>query len=214
MATQMDEGAVRSLEAEILALARARAEAVACAAEAEASRVLAEARAGAERARQERVDAARAQAERARALALASVPVEAVRLRAERLSALLEAVRQEAARRLEEEYERAGRGRVAVALAADALKRMEGRAFVLTLPPEDRRAAGRTFAEEVALLVGRGPVQIAVEEDPAAAAGVRVRDAEGRQLWDNRLSARLERLWPALRGPLLREAGLVEEGRP
>jgi len=210
MATQLDERAVEALKAEILAQARARAASIAAASEAEAGRLLAEARTGAEAARAARLETARAQAARARELALASVPVEAVRLRAERLAALLQTVQEDAARRLDEECERAGRGRVAIALAADAIGRMEGRAFVLTISSEDLRSAGKAFVEEVALRVGRGPIKLAVEEDPEALAGVRVRDAEGRQLWDNRLAARLERLWPGLRGRLLAEAGLAE----
>jgi vacuolar-type H+-ATPase subunit E/Vma4 len=42
--------------------------------------------------------------------------------------------------------------------------------------------------------------------------GVIVHDAAGRQVWDNRLAPRLERLWPELRRQLAAQTGLLSPG--
>ena len=48
--------------------------------------------------------------------------------------------------------------------------------------------------------VSRSSPRLEVQEDPSIeGGGVIVQDAGGRQVWDDRLSARLSRLWPDLR---------------
>ncbi len=47
-------------------------------------------------------------------------------------------------------------------------------------------------------------------EPAKIAAGVVVRDADGRQLWDDDLLARLDRLWPAARREVAVRCGLIQ----
>ncbi len=194
------EGLVR----EIREKARRESEGIVEAAEAEAVKLLASAAAAATRARRETMAAALEEAERRREMLLASVPGEAARLRADKREALLEAVKAEALRLLPAGADKAGRGGVLAALAAQALEKMEGNKFIITLSPSDRAAAAGLGAE-LERRAGRGPLELTVEEDPGLNGGVVVRDAEGRLRWDNSFRGRLERFWPELRGLLLGE---------
>ena len=84
-------------------------------------------------------------AERKRTLMFATVPVEIGRMRAARveqeLLALREQVRDKLSAREGFDY-----GETLVTLAAEAIARMEGDAFVLELSEEDRKAFGATLA--------------------------------------------------------------------
>ncbi len=206
-----EQAGLTTIQAEILAQARTRAEALRAAAQAEAARLLAQAQAEAARDRDSRLAAARAEAARIREVALASLPLEVERMRADRRAALLEEIRAQAAGALESECDRAGRQSVLACLAAEALARMEGRVFVLVVSPRDRQDAGPALLAEIVRRAGRGPLDLTLEQG-SEEGGVLVRDAEGRQRWDNRLGFRLERLWPRLRGRVLVEAGLAEDG--
>jgi len=119
-------------------------------------------------------------------------------MRAQRIEEALEAIRDEARARLRERG--ADYRACLVRLAAEAVSNMAGEQFVLALGDEDLKAAGDGLADDVRKALGRQGLQIAVA--PAVAdieTGVIVRDADGWQVVDNRLAARLERLWPALR---------------
>ena len=187
------------LREEILADARRQAERTVRRAERDAEDALAQARKEADADRDSRLDAARREAERRRNLVLAAIPVEEARMRAQRIEEVLEAIRDEARRRLAErggeEYRR-----TLVRLAAEAVSIMAGEQFVLELGAADLKAVGNGLADDVRKTVGRQGLQITVAPEPAdIETGVIVRDADGRQVVDNRLAARLERLWPALR---------------
>lgn len=190
------EGLVR----EIRELARRESAGIAAAAEEEARGILSAAEASAVKAGRELRAAALAGAEGRRQMLLASVPAEAGRLRSDRREALLDSIKVRAMLML-----RAGAGEPAVlaALAAEAAGRMEGKKFIVALAPADRAAAAG-LGGEIERLAGGGTV-ITLEEDPGLDGGVVVRDAEGRQRWDNSFKARLERFWPELRGRLLGE---------
>ena len=199
------------LREEILADARRQAERTVRRAERDAEDALAQARKEADADRDSRLDAARREAERRRNLVLAAIPVEEARMRAQRVEEVLEAIRDEARRRLAErggeEYRR-----TLVRLAAEAVSNMAGERFVLELGAADLKAVGNGLADDVRKAVGRQGLQIAVAPEPAdIETGVIVRDADGRQVVDNRLVARLERLWPALR--LAIGARLVPDGK-
>jgi vacuolar-type H+-ATPase subunit E/Vma4 len=85
-------------------------------------------------------------------------------------------------------------------LAAEAVSRMAGTNFALQLSEADRAALGDGLAEGVRRRVGREGIQVTVAAEAAKIdGGVIVRDAEGRQVWDNSLRARLDRFWPILR---------------
>ena len=187
------------LREEILADARRQAERAVRRAEREAEDALQKARKEAEADRASRLDAARREAERRRNLILAAVPVEEARMRARRTEEVLDAIRDEARRRLAErggeEYRR-----TLVRLAAEAVSNMAGERFVLELGAADLKAVGNGLADDVRKAVGREGLQIAVAPQPAdIEAGIIVRDDDGRQVVDNSLAARIERLWPALR---------------
>lgn len=198
------------LREEILADARRESEGILRRAQQEAETLLANAAAEADRARQERLDQARAEGARRKELILATVPVEAGRLRAARVEALLQSVAEEVRRRMLAregfDYRKA-----MVVLAAEAVSQMAGEAFVVKLSPADRAGYGTGLAEEIARRVGRSPLSITIaNETTITGGGLVVQDSEGRQVWDNRFAPRLQRLWPELRRQIAVQTALVE----
>ena len=184
---------------EILADAGRQAERIVTRTKRDAKEILDKAQAQAEAERAERLAAARDEADRRRRLALATVPVEVARMRARKVEAALQAVCDEARRRLAAREGFDYRETV-VALAADALGRLEGNAFVLELAGADAETLGPLLADAVRRRVGRDGLAVSIAAEAAdIAGGVIVRDAEGRQFWDNSLGGRLKRLWPMLR---------------
>ncbi len=205
-------GCTEALRGEILAEARRECEAIERRARDQAEALLAKAAREADTLHQERIARARAEAERRRESILATIPAEVGRMRAAHVEALLESIRAEVRRRLS-----AGQGfdsrRTATCLAAAAIGQMSGDAFLLNLQPADRTAFGSGLEGEVAALVGRSPLSLSVgEEAGMAEPGVMVEDVDGRQIWDNRLSARLERPWPQLRRQIATQASLLDVG--
>ena len=191
------EGLVR----EVLEMARRESAGIVAAAEAESGKIISEAEAAAGKVRREMAEAARAGAARRREMMLAALPGEEARLRLERQEALLDSIRTEAVKLIRAEAAGADKKNILAALAAGALGRMEGKKFTVAVPPGGGAAAG--LAAEIERLAGRGPLELSIEEEAGLAGGVRMRDGEGRQYWDNSFAARLERLWPGLRGRLL-----------
>ncbi len=197
------------LTEEILADARRQAERLRRRAERDAKHTVEEAEREAKADRSERIEKARAEADRRRRLTLASVSVEKGRLRAARIEEALDGVREAARERLlaREGYDYR---EMLARLAAEPVRHMEGQAFVLELAEADRDAFGPDLAAAVRRRAGRDGLQVTLADEPAPiAGGVIVRDAEGRQRWDNSLAARLERLWPALRRRVAEETGLI-----
>jgi V/A-type H+-transporting ATPase subunit E len=199
------------LRDQILADARHEAEAIVERARQAAQALLAKATAEADQALQARLDQARAEATRRKDLILASVPVETGRMRAARVEAVLESVRQEVLLRL---VARAGFDyrQALITLVAEAVNRMTGDAFVVKLSPKDRDLFADGLAEEIARRAARGPLRLTVLTDPAITEdGVIVAADQGRQLWDDRLPSRLARLWPELRRQIAARTGLVAD---
>ncbi|MCX5817701.1 MAG: V-type ATP synthase subunit E [Proteobacteria bacterium] len=204
----MDQNSTEVLREEILADARREGEEIVIRARRDAEVFLTGAVAEADRVRQERLDQARAEAARQSALILATVPVETGRLRAARIEALLESVYWEVHQRLlaREGFEYR---ETVIALASHAIIQMAGVDFVVKLSEEDHTILGDGLAGEIAHRVGR-PVSIVVLQEPGImGGGVVVEDAEARQVWDNRLAKRLERLWPELRRQIAVQASFV-----
>lgn len=199
---------------EILAEGRRRAEAVRGEARESGEATLAQSEREAQALRRQAEQGARAEASRRRERARAGVEIEIGRLRADRVEVLLTSLRERARRELLALGGPAART-VVCALAAEALQRMTGEGFVLSVAPG--AALGPDLAEEILRRAGGGARTLSVKEDPAVAEpGFLLRDAAGRQEWDGRLGARLDRLWPALRVPLARATGLLppEERAP
>lgn len=192
---------------EIIAAARRAADEALRAAQAQAAEILSKAAADAEREREEKLSQARSAAARRSDLILATVPVEVARMKAARiellLGAVLDDVRQQLAVR-----DRTNEREVAIALATEALKRMSGDEFVLKVSARPDDAA----LDEIKRRVGRAELRIRIEESAEVGAGVIVLDVEDRQIWDNRLVARLDRMWPEIRRQIALQTKLVLGG--
>jgi vacuolar-type H+-ATPase subunit E/Vma4 len=204
----MDQNSTEVLREEILAAARREGEEIVSRARQDAEVFLTSAVGEADRIRQERLDQARAEATRQSELILATVTVETGRLRAARVEALLESVYEEACQRLvaREGFEYL---ETVIGLASHAISQMAGDGFVVKLSEADQTILGDGLAEEIAHRVGR-LVGITISYEPGITeGGVIVEDTEARQVWDNRLVKRLERLWPELRRQVAVEATFV-----
>ena len=194
-------GDAKGLVREVLEMARRESEGIVTAAEAEAGKIISDAEAAAGKVRREMREAALAGAARRGEMMLAALPGEEGRLRLEGREVLLASIREEAVRMIQAEASGAGKKAILAALAAQAVSRMEGKKFTVSVAPGEGGAAG--LPVEIERLAGRGPLELTIGEEAGLAGGVRVRDDEGRQYWDNSYAARLERFWPGLRGQLL-----------
>ena len=205
-----DQNAPEVLCAEILAEARRECDEIIRLAQQESESLLAAAKAEAEKIHREKLDAARAEAARRSELMLATILVETGRLRSARVESILENIREEARRRLVArnfDYHE-----TVIALAAEAIRRMPGSDFVLKISAADHAAFGDKLAGEISQRAGRSPLNLNISADAAmVGGGVVVQSADGFQVWDNSLPARLDRLWPELRRQIALRNGLVGE---
>jgi vacuolar-type H+-ATPase subunit E/Vma4 len=196
------------LRDEILADAQRQATRLIRKAQREAQELLDKATAESQQERSDKLTAARATAERKHDLTLATVPVEIGRLRAARVERELLDLQQKVRERL---LARQGYayGETLAMLASEAIARMEGNEFVLGLTAEDLPVFGATLPEAVRSRLTRGEIKVSVASQPAQiAAGVVVQDPAGRQVWNNSLEVRLQRMWPLLRSKIAEHAGL------
>ncbi len=217
----LNPDSAQPLQEEILAEARREAGQILQQAREQAASVIAAARAEADAVRRQRIDEARAEAERRTELILATVTLEASRLRSTRTEEILQSVHGEIRRRLLAreglDYQEA-----LITLGAEALTRMfrdskaPSRAFQprakgwVKLSPADQASFGEGVVKEIARRAGVPSSSLTLSADPmVTGGGVIVRSADGRQIWDNRLLHRLERLWPELRRQIAVATGLV-----
>jgi vacuolar-type H+-ATPase subunit E/Vma4 len=205
------QGSSEKLRTEILAEAQRKSEEIIIQARQEAESVLARAIEEAGRLREEIINQATAEAERRSALTLATVPVEAGKLRAARVEDLLETIHEEASRRL---VSREGFDypRTMIVLVSQAIYQMAGDAFVVKLSDADRALVGEDFVDEVAKRAGR-PVKITFSREQDSPGGVIIEAEDARQVWDNRLLSRLERMWPELRRQIAAQVSPGSEKR-
>jgi vacuolar-type H+-ATPase subunit E/Vma4 len=202
------ENSTEKMREEILAGARREGEEIILCARQDAELSLTGAAAEADKLYRERLDQARVEAFRKSELILATVSVETARLRGARVEALLESVCEEARRRLQAR-EGFDYHETVITLAADAIKQMAGDTFVLRLSQTEQTILGDGLAAEITPRIGR-PLSINVlYREEIGGGGVVVEDAEVRQVWDNHLLKRLERLWPELRRRIAAEASFV-----
>lgn len=199
------------LREEILADGRRQAERLLRRARQEAQRLGEAAAAEAGRFREETLARARQRADQLVRMRLAKVPVEQKRLRAAHVEAQLDAIRREAEQLLEPSRLRLARAEL-LPLIARAAAGMAGERLVLRLSPADRETLGDAFIDDLRRLTGKPGLHIGWGEPlPDGASGPLLQDEEGRQEWDNRLTSRLSRAWPALRRTLAAATGLVGE---
>jgi vacuolar-type H+-ATPase subunit E/Vma4 len=207
MATDRDAAVI--LSKEILDEARREAGEIIRRARQEAEDILAAAEAEAGRVRGEQLGRARAEAARRTELIQATIPLETSRMRMQRIESLLESVHEQARQQLLARRGFTYRDAV-VALAAAAIKQMTGSAFSVKVPVADRAMLGDGLREEIARRAGQPGVRIDLSADPdAGGGGVIVEDADVRQVCDNGLLTRLERMWPSLRRQIAQRASFV-----
>jgi vacuolar-type H+-ATPase subunit E/Vma4 len=187
------------LRGEILADARRQAERLLRRARQEAEAIAKQAAQEAARNRDQMLEQAREAAARNTALQLARIPVARARMRAAHIERLLRDVREAAAEQIVPRRQRLSRDAL-LTLIADAVSAMEGETFLLQLSPADRPTLAESFLDDLRRRANKPGLEIHLGEPLADdASGPLLRDVEGRQIWDNRLSARLARLWPELR---------------
>lgn len=207
MATDRDAAGI--LSKEILDEARKEAEEIVTQARQQAENILTAAEAESNRVREEQLGRARAEAARRTELIQATVPLETGRMRVQRIESLLESVHVEARKRLLARSGFTYRDAL-VALAAKAIKQMTGAAFSVKVPMADQAMLGDGLREDIARHAGQPGLQIDLSADPdAGAGGVVVADADLRQVCDNGLLKRLERMWPDLRRQIAQKASFV-----
>ena len=83
--------------------------------------------------------------------------------------------------------------------------------YTVRLSAADREVLGVDWRDEIRRRTGRNNLEIAVKDDPGiAGGGLIVEDREGVEMWDNRLTARLQRMWPELRILIAGQTGLLD----
>ncbi len=156
------------------------------------------------------LNTARAEAKHRADMILAGLPVETGRLRANRIESLLQSIHDEARQQL---VSRDGldQRQMLVNLCAEAIRKMSGNRFSISLPEADRRLLGDREVEAIRLAAGRPDLVLEIIGDPESRdAGPVVRGNDGKELCDNRLTERLERLWPELRLKIAAYTALIE----
>jgi vacuolar-type H+-ATPase subunit E/Vma4 len=156
------------------------------------------------------LDLARTEAQRRTDMILAGLPVEIGRLRADRIESLLQSIHDEACRQLLSREELDYR-QVVINLAAAAIRGMSGVRFSITLPKNDLPLLGDDEINSIRHLTGRPDLELELTGDPESRdAGPIVYGSDGGEFWDNRLTARLERLWPVMRREIAVRTALLE----
>jgi vacuolar-type H+-ATPase subunit E/Vma4 len=205
--TQLPQDVLRD---EILADARRQAERALQRARKEAAGITKTAEAELEAWRSAQLELAQTEAQRRSDTVLAGLPVETGRMRAKRIEELLQSVREEAGRRLAAREGLDCRP-VLVTLAVEAIRRMTGTRFTITVPETDRPLLGDAEIEAIRQRTGRADLELEIVGDPQfCGAGLTVRGDNGEEVWDNRFFQRLERMWPAMRREIALRAALVE----
>jgi vacuolar-type H+-ATPase subunit E/Vma4 len=208
----LHENASEPLSGEILADAQHECQAILQRARQEAERILADAEVQAAKWRQGKREAAEAESRRHRETQLATVAIEIELLRLRRVERLLDALRDNAIQHL-----RAGSGfdpgTSLTALAAEALGQMSGREFWLKISAQDHASVGQAMMEAVRRRTNRAGLSLRLVTDSSVTdGGVIIEDTAGTELWDNRLTARLARLWPGLRRQIALQTSLATGG--
>ena len=206
------QGNEEEIRREIVADAERKAQGILSKAEREAKKEVEKARADAERL----LETARAQAQgraRQERESLESIlAAELRRLKLARGERLIERVFERTLEGVEGEDEGSRRGMLE-RLTASALEKMEGTQFTLEVSARDFGLLDTGFQQELSRRLGRA-FELTVKDAGGIAGGVRLTDADGRQIYDNTLHARLERMASALRlavAPVLFDKGAGNE---
>ena len=151
------------------------------------------------------LEAAREEASRRERLQQAKIPIAKRRLHARHIEDELEVLKAAALELLAPEHRPVTREAL-LELIAGPLRRMRGDQFVMQLSPADNALLGSDYLPRLRELSGKAGLTLEAGEPLAAAdVGPLLRDQTGGQMWDNRLAARLRRLWPSLRREIAKE---------
>jgi len=196
-------GTEKTLSDEIIREAERRAERRLKRARREAEKAISEARAGAEAQARKTLEAAKARADQIAQAILATVPQEAQRERLQAIEAQLSDIFDEALRRVREKnsYDYPA---VLLGLAAQAIEAIGADEVVIEVSDEDRPSLDEAWLGRLGERLGR-QVKISIETTQGMDAGLTVRSADGRRLYDNTFGARLRRLRPDIRQTLARQ---------
>ncbi len=202
------------LRDEILADAQRQAERIIRKAKREAKATIDKATTKSQEERDAKLAAARADAEQKRTVVFATLPVAVGRMRAahveQELMALCDTVRARLLAREGFAYRE-----TIVTLAAEAIAGMEGDAFVLELSEKDQKILQNGLVTSVLERVGQPNLTLTLSTEAAQiTSGVLVRDPQGRQVWDNSLAARLDRMWPLLRSKIAKQMKIQDREEP
>lgn len=193
---------------EILAEARRQCDAIAKAAEAEAEHIVTATTKEVNTIRHEHRQQAEAEAARRRAVILATLPLEVEQLRSRRVDSLLTSIRDRIRARIAAPQPDASN--IIADLAAHAIRNMSGDEFTVSISAQNRSALP-DLAAAIAQRAMRTALNVRITaNDEVIDDGAIIESADGSQVWDNRLSARLQRLWPELRRLIAARAFLHE----
>jgi len=206
------QGNEEEIRREILADAERKAHGIVTKAEREAKKEVDKARADAERL----LETARAQAQgraRQERESLESIlAAELRRLELARGERLIQRLLERALSQVQSEDD-ASRRRTLEGLTVSALEKMEGARFTVEVSARDFPLVDAKFQEALSRRLGRA-FELTVKDAAGIAGGVRLTDADGRQIYDNTLHARLGRMASALRlavAPILFDKGAGNE---
>ena len=197
------------LREEIVADAKRQAERLLRRASKEAAGIAEKTKESADRERSKVLAAANQTASHRAELLRAKVPVEAGRYRAAHIEAQLDAIRETATDKLEKLPVTAP---LLVHLIGDAARTCGGGAFVVFLSQADRAVLEKSasWQKEAAREAGVDST-FTLSDDflPPASRGPLLHSEDGTMICDNRLDARLGRLWPSLRCIIAERLGYV-----
>ena len=196
-------GSEKALSEEIIREAERRAERRLKRARREADKITAQARAEAEALAQKTLDAAKERADQIAQAILATVPQEAQRERLQAIEAQLSKLFDEALSRARDKasYDYPA---TLLALAAQAIEAIGADEVVIEVSEEDRPLLDEAWLGRLGERLGR-QVKVSIQAVQGMDAGLIVRSADGRRLYDNTFGARLRRLRPAIRQTLARQ---------
>lgn len=212
--TAPDTAPQEALREEILSDARHQAERLLRRAQQEAKTLTEKADAELETWRNEHLEQAKTEAARRARLISAGISLERSRMRAQRVETLLQELYEDTRQRCADRATLDVRQTV-ITLAAEAVCGMAGTQFIIEIAACDREAMGHDWLDEVGGLVNRPDLKLEARfAEDRRDIGPVVRDADERQIWDNRLVARLERLWPEMRRELAKSLALQQTPAP
>ena len=203
-------GSEKALSDEIIREAERRAERRLKRARREADKITAQARAEAEALAQKTLDAAKERADQIAQAILATVPQEAQRERLQAIEAQLSKLFDEALSRARDKasYDYPA---TLLALAAQAIEAIGADEVVIEVSEEDRPLLDEAWLGRLGERLGR-QVKVSIQAVQGMDAGLIVRSADGRRLYDNTFGARLRRLRPDIRQTLARQLYPPQKG--